>query len=130
MINRGIRVWVGVVCLILAFGIVGWGQSEAASSAPTGAQATQTIVPQLIKFNGTLRDLAGKPLNGPTDVTFSLYSEQSGGSPLWFETQTVQANSLGHYTVLLGAMTPAGVPMELFTAGEARSRSASELHAW
>jgi Chaperone of endosialidase len=78
------------------------------------------IVPPLIKFNGTLRDLAGKPLTGPVDVSFSLYAEELGGVPLWFETQTVQASSLGHYAVLLGAMTPAGVPMELFAAGEAR----------
>jgi Chaperone of endosialidase len=77
-------------------------------------------VPRLIKFSGVLQDVAGKPIAGPVDVTFSLYSEQAGGSPWWFETQTVEADSLGQYNVLLGAMTPTGVPMELFTGGEAR----------
>ena len=62
-----------------------------AVAAPAQANA-QALVPRLIKFNGTLRDLAGKPIAGPVDVTFSLYTDEAGGSPLWFETQTVQAN--------------------------------------
>jgi hypothetical protein len=77
------------------------------------------VVPHLIQFRGTLQNLSGEALTGPVDVTFSLYAEEAGGSALWFETQTVQADSLGNYTVLLGAMTPTGLPMELFTSGEA-----------
>jgi Glycine-rich domain len=123
MISRRVRVWWGLVCLILGLGV--WGRGQSAPSVGTPAQVnsqatTQTTVPHLIKFSGILQDLSGKPMTGPVDVTFSLYSEQAGGSPLWFETQTVQADSLGRYTALLGAMTPAGVPIELFTAGEAR----------
>ncbi|MGE5327018.1 MAG: hypothetical protein ACM3NO_08255 [Deltaproteobacteria bacterium] len=95
---------------------IGQGQSAA---APAEA-AVQAAVPRLIMFSGTLRDLAGKPITGPVDVTFGLYSEETDGSPLWFETQTLQADHLGHYNVMLGAMSPAGVPMELFTEGEAR----------
>lgn len=91
----------------------------ATSTAATTAPASQASVPRLIKFNGTLKDLAGKPLTGPVDVSFALYKDQTGGTPLWFETQTVEADRLGHYTVLLGAMTPQGVPLELFTSGEA-----------
>jgi hypothetical protein len=118
------------VCLLLSGGLFGQESRSARNQPPAPADELtmafssrsdpSTVVPRLIKFNGTLRELTGKPLAGPVDVTFSLYSDESGGSPLWFETQTVQANALGHYTVLLGAMTPAGVPMELFTAGEAR----------
>ncbi len=81
---------------------------------------SQALVPRLIKFSGTLENLAGKPVAGTVDVTFSLYADETGGSPLWFETQTVEADSLGRYTVLLGAMSPAGVPMELFTENLAR----------
>jgi Chaperone of endosialidase len=134
------RTSVGLVCLLLftASSLIaqdsnsGSARREAAQidsvaatqpRSATGARATgnaQVTVPRLIRFNGVLQDLTGKPIAGPVDVTFSLYAEQSGSSPLWFETQTVQASSLGHYTVLLGAMTPAGVPMELFTGGEAR----------
>jgi hypothetical protein len=95
-------------------------QPDSQSSPPQLATGAQAVVPRLIKFSGALHDLAGKPITGPVDVTFSLYADESGGSPLWLETQTVQASGLGRYTVLLGAMTPTGVPMELFTAGEAR----------
>ncbi len=98
-----------------------WGQQSLSPTPDSSAQANpQAAVPRLIRFSGSLQDLSGKPITGPADVTFSLYSVQSGGSALWFETQTVQADSLGNYKVLLGAMTPAGVPMELFTQGEAR----------
>src|SRR5512143_439541 len=93
--------------------------TQAAAPAMGTSSLEQTVVPRLIKFNGVLRDLSGKPLSGPVDVTFSLYAGEAGGAALWFETQTVQADGRGNYTVLLGAMTPAGVPMELFTTGEA-----------
>jgi hypothetical protein len=36
------------------------------------------------------------------------------------ETQNVTADATGHYTVQLGSTKPEGVPMELFTSGEAR----------
>jgi hypothetical protein len=73
-----------------------------------------------MKFNGALRDAAGKPLAGTVDVTFSLYSVEAGGDALWFEIQTVQADELGRYTALLGAMHADGLPAELFTSGQAQ----------
>jgi hypothetical protein len=73
-----------------------------------------------MKFGGVLRDLAGKPLTGTVDVTFSLYSTEAGGSALWFETQSVQADELGRYTALVGAMHADGLPVELFASGEVR----------
>ncbi len=93
--------------------------TDQSQSSALRQPTAQAAVPQLIKFSGTLANLAGKPVSGAVDVTFSLYSQESGGTPLWFETQTVEADSLGRCSVLLGAMTPTGVPMELFTSGEA-----------
>ncbi len=116
-----------VTCAIVIFIFLGLGQNAmgaeqtALRAAPAVAPAAaQAIVPQLIKFSGTLTDLAGKPISGPIDVTFSLYSQESGGTPLWYESQTVNANAAGQYTTLLGAMTATGVPMDLFTSGQAR----------
>ncbi len=105
---------VRVTCLVLSLGVLVLGQSA------TAANTSQTLVPQLIKFSGTVTDLAGKPISGPAEVTFSLYSQESGGTPLWYESQTVNANAAGEYTTLLGAMTATGVPMRLFTSGHAR----------
>ncbi|HEV2349191.1 MAG TPA: hypothetical protein VG028_05020 [Terriglobia bacterium] len=89
-----------------------------ATTSSVSASA-QTVVPRLMKFGGVVRDAAGKPLSGTVDVTFSLYSTEAGGSPLWFETQSVQADELGRYTALLGALHTDGLPIDLFTSGEA-----------
>ncbi len=112
----------GVVLFAAAFLVLSSGQLAmgAQNSSATTASTSQALVPQLIKFSGTLTDLAGKPISGPVDVTFSLYSQESGGTPLWYESQTVNANDAGEYTTLLGAMTATGVPMDLFTSGQAR----------
>ncbi len=92
-------------------------------SAPATSLAAQanTIVPQLIKFSGTLLDAESRPIaTGPVGVTFALYAEQNGGASLWLETQNVRPDENGYYTVLLGSETSTGVPMELFATGEAR----------
>src|SRR5690348_1941939 len=98
--------------------------SDATDAAPTAGQpitaGTPASVPRLMKFNGTVRDATGKPLTGTVDVTFSLYSTESGGDALWFETQSVQADELGRYTALLGAMHADGLPIDLFTSGDVR----------
>lgn len=78
------------------------------------------VVPPLVNFSGALTDVDGKPLNGVTGVTFSLYKDEQGGSPLWIETQNVQPDKYGHYTVQLGASSSQGLPADLFSSGEAR----------
>ncbi|MGO9270637.1 MAG: hypothetical protein ACLQOO_10370, partial [Terriglobia bacterium] len=52
-------------------------------------------------------------------VTFSLYELQEGGSSLWSESQKVQLDEQGRYTVLLGATQADGLPLDLFTSGKA-----------
>jgi hypothetical protein len=86
----------------------------------SGPLAASMKVPRLIKFSGMLRDLTGKPLVGPVDVNFAIYKEQADLVPLWYEVQTLQLDEQGRYTVLLGAMQAEGLPMALFTSGEAR----------
>ena len=110
--------WVVILCLICAVGVQAQ-QSGAASDLTSTAATTASSVPRLVRFNGTLQDATGKALTGPVDVTFELFREQSGGEPLWWETQTVEVDAQGRYSVLLGAMQPSGLPMDLFTAGEA-----------
>jgi hypothetical protein len=46
--------------------------------------------------------------------------DQYEGSPLWLETQNVQADAKGNYTVQLGATKAEGLPLDLVTSGEAR----------
>ena len=105
--------YVAVVFLSLALSL---------TSLTVAQTSTQTVsaLPRLVRFGGTLRDLNGAPLTGVVGVTFALYSEQSGGAPLWLETQNATADSTGHYTVLLGSTKPDGLPAELFTSEQAR----------
>jgi hypothetical protein len=89
--------------------------ADIASSAATGS-----VVPRLIAFSGIIKDAAARVPAGNITLTFSLYEGQDGGSPLWSETQQVQPDAQGHYTVMLGATQPAGLPIDLFTSGQAR----------
>ncbi len=90
---------------------------------PTVAQTstpTASALPRLVRFGGTVKDLNGNPLTGVVGITFALYSEKTGGAPLWLETQNATADSTGHYTVLLGSTKSEGLPADLFTTEQAR----------
>jgi hypothetical protein len=63
---------------------------------------------------------AGSEKAATVSLTFSLYQEQEGRNPLWVETQNVQVDEQGRYTMLLGATQPDGLPLDLFTTGQAR----------
>ena len=80
----------------------------------------QTTVPRLVRFSGIVKDSVDKPATGSVTLTFALYSEKEGGSALWVETQSVVADAQGHYTVLLGANTADGLPLDMFVTGTAR----------
>jgi len=75
-----------------------------------------TAVPQLVKFSGTI---SGTPA-GTVSVIFALYKDQTGGAPLWQEVQNLAVDAAGHYTSLLGARSATGIPVEVFSTGEAR----------
>jgi trimeric autotransporter adhesin len=77
------------------------------------------VVPRLVNFSGKAVD-GGKVVAGVTGATFAIYSEETGGSPLWLETQNIQADAKGNYTVQLGATKPEGLPLDLFTSASAR----------
>jgi hypothetical protein len=78
------------------------------------------MVPPMVNFSGVLTDLNGKPLTGKVGSTFSIYKDSEGGAPLWIETQNVQADKSGHYTVMLGSTSSQGLPTNIFVSGEAR----------
>lgn len=88
--------------------------------APAQQPAGSGAVPKLINYSGVLKDSNGKVLTSIAGVTFLIYGEEQGGAPLWMETQNVQPDSRGNYSVQLGATKPEGMPVELFTSGEAR----------
>ena len=108
---RIVYVLVGFLSLVLSVGQVSFAQTSS---------QTASALPHLVRFGGTVKDLNGSPLTGIVGLTFSLYSEASGGTALWLETQNVTADSSGHYTALLGSTKADGLPAELFTSEQAR----------
>jgi len=90
------------------------------ASAQVSRSTSAAVVPRLVNFSGRAVDVQGKVLSGVAGVTFAIYKEQEGGSPLWLESQNVQADAKGNYTAQLGATKPDGLPLDLFTSGEAR----------
>jgi hypothetical protein len=73
-----------------------------------------------VRFSGVLRDLVDQPLAGPVAVHFAIYKDETDTAAIWEETQTLQLDEHGRYTVLLGATQPEGLPLLLFQSTEAR----------
>ena len=108
--------------LAILLSVFSFSFPTSAQVAETGspASATGVILPKLVRFNGRAADASGKPLSGLVGITFSLYEQQTGGPALWLETQNVQLDVNGHYSVLLGASNPNGLPNDVFSSGQAR----------
>ena len=127
MTTTRVWAWAGVVLLFGIFCLQAQdstpqntaGESSRPMATTTGS-TTGTVVPRLVQFRGTVTDATGKAASGRVPVMFSLYELQEGGTPLWSETQNMGLDSQGRYTVLLGAASPDGLPLDLFTTGSAR----------
>jgi hypothetical protein len=92
----------------------------AQETQPAASSAATASAPRLIRIKGTLQDGAGNPLTGSTRVVFALYQNQTDPSPVWQEAQILLLPSDGRYSVLLGATLEGGLPLEIFSADEAR----------
>jgi hypothetical protein len=69
-------------------------------------QTKQISIPRLFSYQGKLTDTTGAPLpDGTYNLTFRLYNQETGGSPIWTESQTVEIKN-GLFSVLLGSVTP------------------------
>ena len=67
------------------------------------SSVVEGAVPQLINFQGILRDGGGNPVaDGSYSVAFKIYDAPSAGNVLWTETQFVTTSG-GFFNVLLGA---------------------------
>jgi len=91
-----------------------------AQQAPTAGSAQGQAVPHLVKFSGAVKNADGTPRTAVTGIAFALYKDQAGGAALWLETQNVSLDAQGRYTVLLGANSAEGMPLDAFTANQAQ----------
>jgi trimeric autotransporter adhesin len=116
VVVRFIRILICAVTVYLMSGTLALAQVEQAPPPP----ASTATVPRLIRIRGAVRDETGKPLSGGIGITFALYTGETDSSAIWQEDQTVQLDSAGSYSVLLGAANEGGLPQEVFSTGEAR----------
>lgn len=69
-------------------------------------------VPSMISYQGELSDANG-PMNGAIVFVFLLFDQESGGAPLWSDTDTLLVDE-GLFHAYLGANSP--LPGNLFTS--------------
>ena len=110
------------LCLVMVSAITlqaqSGGKTDPKATGDEGVSMGEVM--HLVRFQGVIPDVEGTLRPNVAGVTFSLYDDQYGSTPLWMETQNVQVDEQGHYTALLGSTKTEGVPPELFAAGQAR----------
>ena len=89
---------------------------QAAQAAEPSVTAPAPVIPQKVRYTGSLPNRAGDTV----EAVFRIYSAAKGGEPLWTETQRVSVGPDGSYSVVLGAISPKGLPQSLFAGGQAR----------
>ncbi len=72
----------------------------------------QTFVPTSMVAEGWFFKSDGTPDSGTLAVTYRLYRQAEGGSPVWEETQEITIDAAGHYSLRLGSVQP--LSAELF----------------
>lgn len=82
--NSKVGIVIGVLALVLSSWVV-------------------AAVPKLINFEGKLTDSDNNPITGTKSIQFKIYTVETGGTPVWNETQSVTLDSKGFYSVLLGS---------------------------
>ncbi len=97
----------GAVVLAVGIGPRITGNARALPPAPAGAT---------IPYSGRLTDEAGQPVSdGAYGFAFALYAAESGGEPVWAETQEAVTVQGGAFTALLGSVAP--LPQEALDGG-------------
>jgi hypothetical protein len=90
--------------------------AQDAESAPAAVPSTAPVIPQQVRFSGSLPNRMGDTV----EAVFRIYASAEGGKPLWTETQNIAVASDGSYNVLLGAASSKGLPQTVFGSGQAR----------
>lgn len=103
--------------LLALLGVLGLAKGSspvlaAVGLAPAAPQAA--TVPEVMNYQGILKDADGNPLNGSYTMTFRIYDEPEGGNNLCEETHANVTVRDGHFNVLLGYSVP--LSAELFSS--------------
>ena len=62
-------------------------------------------IPHKINYQGQLKDTStGDPIVGTVNLTFRIYDASSGGTQLWTESQSAEADANGVVSAILGRL--------------------------
>ncbi|UCE17163.1 MAG: hypothetical protein JSV84_09675 [Gemmatimonadota bacterium] len=75
---------------------------------------------RVINYQGRLVDFQGNIVHDTLSITFSIYNIPEEGAPLWTETHHSVVVWGGVYNVLLGSLSPDGIPDTAFNEGGER----------
>ena len=121
-----LRKSLSTLLVVLVIGMFAKGQSRGSESQQDESRqsnAPQSVgisIPPLVRFSGRLANLQQRATQGPISSTFALYKEETGGVPLWIETQNVTLDPQGRFTVLLGAASSGGLLPGAFSSSGAQ----------
>ena len=62
-------------------------------------------VPQLMNYQGNMRNSSGEPLDTIVSITFTIYDDSTGGEVKWTETRASVSITDGGFSVLLGTFS-------------------------
>lgn len=71
------------------------------------SQTLFAAVPASVGYQGRLYDANNNPINGNVSVVFAVYSNATGGTAIWTETQSVSFSN-GYFAVQLGSVNAFG----------------------
>ena len=77
MRHAALRVCLALLCLVVV-------RSASAQSSSPGAT---TSVPRIVRVTGVFVPANGMPPAPVETITLAIYGDESGGAPLWQETQ-------------------------------------------
>ena len=102
------RLQIGPSFLLAAFLTIVLTLRSDSQQIPTKNSKSQSAhqsipVPLVTKFSRTERASDGLQEAGVVGLTFGIFAQQEGGSPLWIETQNVRTDQNGRYTILLAS---------------------------
>jgi len=101
--RRKVFLSLAIVVALVVGGVPGCLLNGVILGEPVGSSP----IPTVMNYQGTLLNQStGDPVpNGQYSIVFSIYNTDTGGSPLWNETQSATVHD-GLFSVMLGNVTP------------------------
>lgn len=84
------------------------------------AKPAAAAIPDQVNVQGALRDATGALMAGDLSLTIRIYAAQTGGTPLWQETQVVTVAGGLFSTLIPGVPASNPFPADLWTSGTRR----------